>query len=83
MSACTAPGTHAGLNRHRRAWEQPCSDCAAFQREYARNRRATNPKAREQYLREGRIQREAVRLLIAKHRGEYRDLLRQARERAS
>ena len=62
MSSCTAPGTHAGLNRHRKAWEQACPACLAFARDYAKRRRAENPAAAEQARRESRIRNEAIAL---------------------
>lgn len=73
-------GTHAALNRHRREWSKTCDDCKAFAREYARNRRQSSPEVREQARRETRVRRDAVRLLIARHRSEYLDLLARVRD---
>ena len=69
-------GTHAGVNRHRKAWEPACEECKAFHAEYQRRRRssgAPREKARADAARRNR----AVRLLIARHRGEFLDLLRE------
>lgn len=71
-------GTHAGVNRHRRAWEKPCRECARFAAEYARNRRASGePRAR---ARRASARRDwAIRALILRHRAEYAQLLVEAR----
>jgi hypothetical protein len=38
-------GTHYGYNRHRRAGEVPCDDCAAAEATYVRARRQTRKAA--------------------------------------
>ena len=69
-------GTHAGVNRHRKAWERPCDACREFGNAYQRQRRskgAAKAKARADAARRNR----ALQLLVKRHRSEYLDLLRE------
>ena len=72
---CARPGTHAGLNAHRRAWEPACDDCKAFGAAYQRQRRADG-EARDKAREASRRRSRALSLLAKRHRSEYLELLR-------
>lgn len=71
-------GTLTGWNRHMKAWEDACPECRAASNDYQRQRRATNPDAAQQARDASRRRATAIKRLIARHRSEYLDLLREA-----
>lgn len=72
-------GTHAGVNRHRKAWEPLCEACRVFRNAYAKARRESADVA-EKARRESAIRHWAIKRLIGRHRAEFGELLRQGRE---
>jgi hypothetical protein len=68
-------GTYAGYQQHKKAGEAACDDCAEASRRYAQEYRNRNPKVREKDIALLRARREATRLLIERHRDEFRQLL--------
>jgi len=67
------------VNRHRKAWQQPCAECREFAATYARARRQSEDVA-EKSRRESRVRHWAIKRLIGRHRAEFMELLRQGRE---
>lgn len=81
MTACgDKVGTLAGVNRHRRAWDEACEACKAAAADYARERRRNKPEVAAQARRESRVKHWAIKRLIGRHRAEFTELLRQGRE---
>lgn len=72
-------GTHAGVNRHRKAWEPLCEACRVFRNAYAKARRQSADVA-EKSRQESRVRHWAIKRLIGRHKGEFAELLRQGRE---
>ena len=72
-------GTHAGVNRHRKAWESLCEACRSFRNDYAKARRESEDVA-EASRRESRVRHWAIKRLIGRHKAEFAELLRQGRE---
>ena len=79
MTPCAPDaGTHAAVNRHRRAWTPLCEPCRAFAAQYARDRRAGGAP-RDKARRASQRRQWAIRALILRHRTEYAQLLDEAR----
>ena len=79
MTACAPDaGTHAAVNRHRRAWTPLCQECRVFHAEYQRNRRAGGVP-RDKARRASQRRQWAIRALILRHRAEYAALLVESR----
>ncbi len=72
-------GTLAGVSRHRRAWDPACDACKKAAADYQRRRRQSSPKVAADARDESARRHWAIKRLIGRHRGEFADLLSQAR----
>jgi DNA-binding LytR/AlgR family response regulator len=72
LSPC---GTQGGYVRHVKAREVPCAECREAQRRYMAQYRQRRPDVRQKDIDQLRARTKATRLLIERHRDEFRALL--------
>lgn len=68
-------GSYGGCIRHVKAGETPCEPCAEARRRYMAEYRKRRPDIRDKDVAQLRARREATRLLIERHRDEFKTLL--------
>lgn len=68
-------GTYGGCVRHVKAGEKPCEPCSEARRRYMAEYRNRRPDVRAKDIAQLRARGEAIRLLIERHRDEFRSLL--------